>query len=193
LVENSEQSHYKIAIVGHLSTIFCGACMNYRGLIGAATVTLILSGQMAQAQSSGVPAEFPPSSFSGNQFVYSAGCAFIRAGFGGAVTWVPRVDRRRNQLCSFQPTFAAAAPAPAPVVEARRRYRSQRGRLNSQATPKWPAARSAHQLRHCLSHRLCTGLTPLAYPSVRFCLCQRAIPACGPTGATTRTVVCPAQ
>ena len=28
------------------------------------------------------------------------------------------MDRRRNQLCSFQPTFAAAAPARAPVVEA---------------------------------------------------------------------------
>ena len=95
-----------------------GACINYRGLIGAATVALILSGQMAQAQSSGVPADFPRSSFNGNQFVDSAGCAFIRAGVGGAVTWVPRVDRRRNQLCSFQPTFAAAAPAPAPVVEA---------------------------------------------------------------------------
>lgn len=67
-------------------------------------------------------------------------------------------------------------------VVARRRYRSQRGRLNSQATPKWPAARSAHQLCHCLAHRLCPGLTPLAYPSVRFCLCQRAIPACGSDG-----------
>ena len=95
-----------------------GECINYRGLIGAATVALILSGQMAQAQSSGVPADFPRSSFNGNQFVDSAGCAFIRAGVGGAVTWVPRVDRCRNQLCSFQPTFAAAAPAPAPGVEA---------------------------------------------------------------------------
>ena len=28
------------------------------------------------------------------------------------------MDRRRNQLCSFQPTFAAAAPTAAPVVEA---------------------------------------------------------------------------
>ncbi len=73
---------------------------------------------MAQAQSSGVLADFLPSSFNSNQFVDSAGCAFIRAGVGGAVTWVPRVDCRRNQLCSFQPTFAAAAPAPAPVVEA---------------------------------------------------------------------------
>ena len=60
--------------------------MNYRGLIGAAAVAIILSGQMAQAQSSGVLADFPPSSFNSNQFVDSAGCAFIRAGVGGAVT-----------------------------------------------------------------------------------------------------------
>lgn len=89
--------------------------MNYRGILGAATLAFILAGQSVQAQSSGVPAEFPPSSFSGNQFVDSDGCAFIRAGVGGVVTWVPRVDRRRNQLCSFQSTFAQAAPAPAVV------------------------------------------------------------------------------
>lgn len=29
------------------------------------------------------------------------------------------MDRRRNQLCSFQPTFAAAAPTPAPARPAR--------------------------------------------------------------------------
>ena len=94
--------------------------MNYRGILGAAALGLIFSGQAAQAQSSGVPAEFPPTSFSGNQYVDSNGCAFIRAGVGGIVTWVPRVDRRRNQLCSFQSTFAQVASAPmvaAPVSD----------------------------------------------------------------------------
>ena len=94
--------------------------MNYRGIFGAAALALIFSGQSVQAQSNGVPAEFPPSSFSGNQFVDSEGCAFMRAGVGGLVNWVPRVDRRRNQLCSFQSTFAQAAPVPesAPMVTA---------------------------------------------------------------------------
>ena len=63
----------------------------------------------AHAQSNGIPAEFPPAGFDGNQFVDSEGCAFIKAGISGVVTWVPRVDRARNQLCHFQPTFVVAA------------------------------------------------------------------------------------
>lgn len=92
--------------------------MAHRGLVFGALVAATVTAGGVNAQSSGVPANFPPSSFDGNQFVDNEGCAFIRAGIGGNVTWVPRVDRRRNQLCSFQPTFAAAAPAPAaPVAE----------------------------------------------------------------------------
>ncbi len=93
--------------------------MSYRGFISAAVVAIAFSGQSAMAQStSAIPAEFPPTSFAGNQFVDSKGCAFIRAGVGGAVTWVPRVDRKRQQLCNFQPSFAAATPVPAPVIAA---------------------------------------------------------------------------
>lgn len=79
----------------------------------------MFSGISVQAQTNAVPAEFPPSSFTGSQFVDSEGCAFIRAGVGGAVSWVPRVDRSRNQLCNFQPTFAQAPAAePASVIAA---------------------------------------------------------------------------
>ena len=79
------------------------------------TVGLVigLMGSTAFAQSLNGPAEPPPADFSGNQFVDSQGCAFVRATVNGASSWIARVDQDRNPLCDFEPTFAMAEPSSA--------------------------------------------------------------------------------
>ncbi|MCC1493991.1 SPOR domain-containing protein [Cognatishimia sp. F0-27] len=94
------------------------------------TSTLGIVSGSATAQDTAGPANPPPDDFEGREFVDINGCVFVRGGVNGAVTWVPRVSRSREQVCGQTPTFAVAeeaggaatatesAPAPAPVVAA---------------------------------------------------------------------------
>lgn len=87
-----------------------------RVTFGSTLVWSALAAVALQAQTLAVPAEFPPASYSGTQYIDSTGCAFIRAGSGVLVNWVPRVSRNRDQLCGFVPTqVAPAAQGQAPA------------------------------------------------------------------------------
>lgn len=58
----------------------------------------------AFAQDSIQPAELPPASYAGKQYVDSQGCVFLRAGTEAGTVWVPRVTAGGKQLCGYPPS-----------------------------------------------------------------------------------------
>jgi hypothetical protein len=102
----------------------------------ALVVATFISGSAVHAallSESRGPAELPPSSYTGKQFVDSRGCVFIRAGSGNAVTWVARVTRNRELICGYQPTFKSGAS-----VAAKPKKKATRTTASSAAKPGQP-------------------------------------------------------
>lgn len=75
----------------------------------------------------GGPAELPPSSYKGLQYVDSRGCVFMRVESSGTARWYPRVNAGRKPVCNqVKPgsidvvaDVPMAEPAPAPVPAAK--------------------------------------------------------------------------
>ncbi len=91
--------------------------------ISAVVIAVATTASAQSLRNAKPPANLPPASFDGLQFVDNNNCVYVRSGYGGRVTWVPRVDRKRRQLCdkSFRPTFEpvrTATATPSAEVEA---------------------------------------------------------------------------
>lgn len=76
-------------------------------ILSVVIVVTLSTAQGLTAQSISGPANMPPAGFAGQQFVDSRGCLFMRAGYGGQTTWVPRISASRKALCGQTPTFGA--------------------------------------------------------------------------------------
>lgn len=86
-------------------------------------VVLAVFAAAAPAHAGERPANLPPPGFSGQQFVDSKGCAFLRTETAGGPVWVPRRSRTGQPLCGFRPSFAperrssgARAPGTPPEI-----------------------------------------------------------------------------
>ncbi|MES2432513.1 MAG: SPOR domain-containing protein [Pseudomonadota bacterium] len=79
-------------------------------IVSVAVFAAVMAPIVASAQTVaqiGQPAERPPASFKGAQYVDSRGCVFMNASYAGAAQWVARVSRNHKVLCGYPPTFGA--------------------------------------------------------------------------------------
>ena len=84
-------------------------------IVSVAVFAAVMGPIVATAQTVaqiGQPAERPPASYKGAQYVDSRGCVFMNANYAGAAQWVARVNRSHKVLCGYPPTFG-----PKPVIE----------------------------------------------------------------------------
>lgn len=84
--------------------------------VAAAVFAVTLTGAV-HAETRQGPAEIPPASFTGNQYIDSKGCVFLRAEFAGQTSWAARLGRDRKPVCGYDPTVIVAEKPAAPAAE----------------------------------------------------------------------------
>ena len=133
------------------------------------------------------PAEFPPASYNGKQYVDSKGCVFIRAGIDGNVSWIPRVTRARKTVCGFKPSLSGQV-ASAPAAE-----KSVQITVNNTVSPTSkaikPAPRRVAKPRKASAPVVVRQTAPKPIPGVtRQPVIVAAVPAAPQVRTTTRRV-----
>ena len=101
---NKGLSLYSETILIHDSSQCLGGVIMTVKMLGCAVLAALLAVSAAEARSVaqiGGPANPPPASYKGQQFVDSRGCLFLRAGSGRNVNWVSRIDTKRKPICGM--------------------------------------------------------------------------------------------
>lgn len=107
----------------------------FAGFTGLAFIAMATTAGAQSLRSAKPPAELPPSSYTASYYVDSRGCAYVRAGYGGSTSWIPRVTRDRRVVCGQTPTFAGKETTPTTTRVATAKPTETQTRVTT-ATPK---------------------------------------------------------
>ncbi|WP_137699437.1 SPOR domain-containing protein [Marimonas lutisalis] len=160
-------------------------------VIGAAVATMALSTANAQSlRDADIPAEFPPASFKGKQYVDSRGCVYIRAGIDGLTNWVPRVSRDRSVLCGYQPTFAKTE-APKPDENRLDKAEKITAPAETETAQAQPETEPAPTVRPMAKPAEAAAATPAPKPEAKPAPRRATAPKPAPARATRKTAAAP--